>query len=124
MTDIQTRADLEKLMAQFYDKLLADASISYIFTDVAKIDLVTHLPKIVDFWEVVVLHSGQYQKNVLQIHLDLHAMTPLEPQHFNTWLGHLHQTVDELFVGENAENLKTRALSVATVMQLKMQKTG
>lgn len=122
MTDIQTRADLEQLMAQFYTRLLADNSIGYIFTDVAKIQLETHLPKIVDFWEVVVLNSGQYHKNVLQIHLDLHAKTPLLREHFETWLAHLHESVDAGFAGPNAENLKTRALSVATVMQVKIAK--
>lgn len=123
MTDIQTRADLEQVMAQFYSRLLSDDRISYIFTDVAQIDLQTHLPKIVDFWEVVVLQSGQYRKNVLQIHLDLHAQTRLKPEHFQIWLGHLNKTVDEQFSGANAENLKTRALSVATVMQVKMQQS-
>ncbi|MFT3795275.1 group III truncated hemoglobin [Flavobacterium sp.] len=121
MTDIQNRSDLELLMAAFYDKLLADDSINYIFTDVAKIDLPEHLPHIVDFWELSILHTGNYKKNVMQVHLDLNHQEPLTRAHFETWLGHFHDAVDEHFSGQNAELIKTRALSVATVMQIKMQ---
>lgn len=123
MKDIETRADLEKLMASFYDRLLHDDRISYIFTDVAKIDLPSHLPKIVDFWEMNILGTGSYQKNVLKVHMDLHHETPLLREHFSVWLSHLNDSTDALFVGENAEILKTRALSIATVMQIKLQST-
>jgi hypothetical protein len=51
MNDIKSRADLELLMDSFYHKLLNDDSIDYIFTDVAQIDIDSHLPVIVDFWE-------------------------------------------------------------------------
>lgn len=120
MTDIQNRTDLELLMAVFYDKLLADGSINYIFTDVAKIDLPEHLPHIVDFWELSILHTGNYKKNVLQVHLDLDGKETLTADHFKTWLQHFHASVDEHFSGNNSEIIKTRALSIATVMQIKL----
>ena len=120
MNDITSRKDLELLMDRFYSRLLSDESISYIFTDVAKIDLAVHLPHIVDFWEQMILGTGYYRKNVLQIHLDLNHETPLTEAHFNTWLSHLSNAIDENFKGENAEKIKMRALSVATVMQIKM----
>ena len=55
--DIENREDLLKLVTSFYDKLLADPSISYLFTDVAKIDLDHHLPVLVDFWDMILFHS-------------------------------------------------------------------
>lgn len=121
MTDIQNRRDLELLMDHFYAKLLADDSISYIFTDVAQIDLPGHLPHIVDFWELSILHTGNYKKNVMQVHIDIHRKEALTPAHFKTWLGHFNDSVDAHFAGRNAELIKTRALSIATVMQIKMQ---
>lgn len=121
MKDIQTRKDLELLMDRFYAKLLADPSINYIFTDVAKIDLPKHLPHIVDFWELSILHSGNYKKNVLQVHLDLNGKERLTATHFQVWLGYFNTSVDENFIGNNAEIIKTRAISIATVMQIKMQ---
>ena len=47
--DIETREDLEKLLTIFYNKLLSDDSIGYLFTEVARIDMSHHLPLITDF---------------------------------------------------------------------------
>lgn len=121
MTDIHTRKDLEWLMEHFYAKLLSDDAINYIFTDVAKINLEQHLPHIVDFWEQVVLNTGSYKNNVLQIHLDLNEKVKLLPGHFEIWLHHFEQTVNSRFIGENASKMITRAVSIATVMKIKLQ---
>lgn len=120
MNDIQTRADLELLTCRFYSALLDDASINYIFTDVAKLDLEQHLPHITDFWEQNLLHTANYRNNVMRIHLDLNDKVPLTKVHFDTWLEHFTATVDLLFAGNNAEIIKTRALSIATIMALKI----
>lgn len=120
MKDIETRADIELLMQEFYNRLLADPSISYIFTDVAKIHLPSHLPHLADFWQQALFHTGGYRKNVMQLHLDLNAKEKLTHAHFDTWLSHFNTTVDTLFAGEIAETAKTRALSIATIMKIKM----
>ena len=119
-TDIGGREDLELLMEKFYGKLLADESISYLFTEVAKIDLPKHLPVLVDFWHSILFQSDTYQKNAMKVHTDLHKQSPLQPQQFKTWLGYFHETVNELFEGEKAELAKQRATSIATVMQIKL----
>lgn len=106
-------------MTEFYKKLLADNSISYLFTDVAKIDLPHHLPVLVDFWDSILFNSNTYQKNAMQPHLVLHQKSPLQKHHFDTWLNYFKQTVDELFEGEKAFIIKERATSIATVMQIK-----
>jgi hemoglobin len=121
MPDIASKTDIEKIMSHFYDKLLSDPAIGYIFTDVAKIDLEKHLPHIVAFWQQNILHTGTYGKNVLKIHIDLNDKVTLNATHFKTWLGHFNDTIDAHFTGENAELMKTRALSIATVMQIKLQ---
>lgn len=118
--DITTREDIELLMNIFYEKLLADEAISYIFTDVAKLDIKTHIPVIADFWETVLLNKNVYHNNTMKIHLDLNDKTPLTKTHFNIWLKHFTTTVDELYEGEIALRAKQRAQSVATVMQIKM----
>lgn len=117
--DIENRDDLLVLMEQFYKKLLADDSINYLFTDIAKIDLEHHLPVLVDFWDGILFQSDTYKKNAMQPHLDLHRKSPLQKHHFNTWLNYFTQTVDELFGGEKAFLAKERARSIATVMQIK-----
>jgi hemoglobin len=119
-TDIGGREDLGLLMEKFYGKLLADESISYLFTEVAKIDLPKHLPVLVDFWESILFQADTYQKNAMKVHIDLHRQSPLQARHFKTWLAYFHKTVDELFEGEKAELAKQRATSIATVMQIKL----
>jgi hemoglobin len=117
--DITTREDLLRLMKRFYEKLLADNSISYLFTDVAKINLDHHLPVLVDFWDSVLFQSDTYRKNAMQPHMALHQKSPLTKHHFETWLRYFNQTVDELFAGDNAFIIKERATSIGTVMQIK-----
>lgn len=120
MKDIQTREDLHLIMSEFYLKLLANSKISYIFIKVAKIDLAPHLEELADFWEQILFERGSYRKNVLQIHTDLNQKTKLSEEHFEIWLRYFNEAVDENFAGQNAENMKTRALSIATVMKIKM----
>ena len=117
--DIENREDLLSLMQQFYKKLLADKSINYLFTDVAKINLAHHFPVLVDFWDSILFQSGTYQKNAMQPHLVLHQKSPLTKHHFETWLLYFKASVDELFTGDNAFIIKERATSIATVMQIK-----
>jgi hemoglobin len=118
--DITDRNDLLKLLTLFYNKLLADKSISYLFTDIAKIDLPHHLNILVDFWESVLFQKDVYRKNAMQPHLNLHQKSPLQKSHFQTWLKYFNESVDELFEGEKAFLAKERALSIATVMQIKV----
>lgn len=120
MKDIQNQDDLLQLVTLFYEKLLADKSISYIFTDVVKIKLEEHLPILVTFWSQAILGTGGYSNNLTQIHLDVSAKSYLSPELFKIWLSHFNQSVDALFAGEKAEQIKTNALSIATVMQIKI----
>jgi len=123
MKDIENRQNLEVLLSEFYNRLLRDPSISYIFTDVAQINLQEHLPQIIDFWEQSVLYTGSYRKNVLQVHRDLNSKEKLTNAHFETWLDHFNAVTDALFAGSNCEKIKTRALSIATIMKIKISDT-
>lgn len=120
MQDITNRSDVEQLVSQFYSKALTDDVIGYLFTDVARLNLEHHLPIIADFWEMVLLGSQTYQKNPIPAHVALNRKSPLLPEHFVRWLHIWQQTVDELFIGNVAEQAKIRATSIATVMQTKI----
>jgi hemoglobin len=120
MKDIQNQDDLYVLVDEFYKKLLSDKSISYIFTDVVKIKIEEHLPILVTFWSQAILGTGGYVKNLTQIHLDIDKKEPLTKELFDIWLAHFYATVDENFIGENSEKIKTQALSIATIMQIKI----
>lgn len=122
--DIQNRDDLLQLVTVFYQKLLNDDTISYLFTSVAKIDLTHHLPVLVDFWDSVLFQSDTYHKNAMQPHLSLHHQSPLQDHHFETWLRYFKESTDELFEGEKAFQVKERATSIATVMRIKIKQLG
>jgi hemoglobin len=122
--DIRSREDITRLMEVFYDRLLADPSISYLFTDVAGIDMKQHIPVIVDFWESVLFQADTYHKNAMLPHMELHKKSPLLKSHFDTWLSHFQSAADDLFAGENVTRAKSRAHSVATLMQIKISQLG
>ena len=122
MKDIQNQKDLYLLVDEFYKKLLSDDSISYIFTDVVKIKIEEHLPILVTFWSQAILGTGGYTHNLTQIHLDVNAKEYLSPELFKIWLNHFNATVNENFKGDKAEQIKTQALNLAIIMQIKIKK--
>jgi hemoglobin len=121
MNDIQNQSDLYLLVDEFYKKLLSDKTISYIFTDIVKIKMEEHLPILVTFWSQAILGTGGYTNNLTQIHLDINKKEALTPELFKIWLNHFNNAVDENFVGEKSEQIKTQALNIATVMQIKIE---
>jgi len=121
MKDIQNRDDIDLLMRDFYGRLLNDPAIRYFFTEVAKINLESHLPAIGSFWEQNLLHTGNYKNNVLEIHQQLNLKEKLSDELFEIWLQHFFTAIDANFSGQNSEKAKTRALSIATIMKIKMQ---
>ena len=117
--DIENRADIDLLMQRFYARAMTDDVIGYIFTDVAKLDLEHHLPVIGHFWETLLFRTGNYSRhgrNPLEVHGTLSEKSPLLPEHFDRWLLVLDETVDELFQGEVATFIKTRAEAIAARM--------
>ncbi len=120
--DISSRQDIEQLIIAFYEKVKPDPTIGFIFTEIIPINWEHHIPVIVDFWEGILLDNPVYQKNAMEVHYHLNNQIPLQKVHFETWLTLFRSTVDELFEGKVADLAKTRAKSIADVMQFKMDK--
>ena len=122
MKDIETRADIEELISRFYEKMLKDPIIGFIFTDIAKIDLDEHLSIICDFWETILFTRPVYKRGpeVMNVHHELNKKIPLKQGHFTRWLYLFSTTIDELFEGDYAENAKRRARKMGTFLYLKI----
>ncbi|PHN03828.1 group III truncated hemoglobin [Flavilitoribacter nigricans] len=118
--DIQNRDDIIRLINAFYDKLLDDELMAPLFTEVAGVRLQEHLPILYDFWQSVLFQAGKYSRDAMQPHLDLHFAHPLHDRHFERWLELFNGSVDEQFAGEKAHQAKVRALSIATVIRIKI----
>ena len=118
--DIQTRADIQLLVDHFYEKVKTDKAIGYIFTDIVKVHWEKHLPVMYDFWQNSLFYTGSYDGNPMAIHKHLNRVVPLTREHFKQWTLLFATTVDELFEGKIASLAKQRAISIATVMQVKI----
>ena len=111
--DINTRADIEKLVDDFYGKVQNDPLLGPVFSHV---DWPHHLPVMYNFWSSMLLGDQSYRGNPVQKHLPL----PIEGKHFSQWLKLFTETVDENFAGDKADEVKMRAESIAGIFQLKL----
>ena len=124
MKDIESREDMVMLLDRFYEKAMVDELIGHFFTEVAPLNLATHIPLIVDFWETILFYKAQYRGNVMDVHQHLHQLFAFKAEHFARWVLLFQQTIDGLFSGEKAERAKQRGASIATVMQIKLLHPG
>jgi hemoglobin len=118
--DIRDKQDIIQIVNAFYDKVKQDTTIGHFFTEVIKVDWDKHLPKMYNFWDNVVFYTNNFSGNPMQVHKHIHALHALTGADFKQWYRLFVQTVDELNEGDNAELIKQRALSVATIMQIKI----
>jgi hemoglobin len=119
--DIQTREDCERLVRAFYGKALEDPIIGWLFTDIAKLDLEAHVPKITSFWETILLGAQSYGGGAFRPHAALHMKARLRAGHFERWLALWRTTVDEMFAGDRAELAKAHALRVARACHARLE---
>lgn len=113
MNDITTRPDIETLVNTFYDKVKVDPLLGPVFSH---LDWPKHLPIMYDFWASMMLGDQSYRGAPFP----KHATLPIGREHFEQWLKLFNETVDELFAGERATEIKFRANSIAQVFQHKM----
>lgn len=120
-SDIDDRADIERLVRTFYGRALGDTMIGYLFTDIAHLDLDAHMPVITDFWETILLGTGSYRGGAYAVHAQLNAKSPLRGGHFERWIALWTQSVDELFAGPRAEEAKAHAQRVARAFHRRLR---
>ena len=120
--DVETREDLHQILRDFYSRLLSNKTLYPYFEKFRDQEVLEeHLTDLTDFWEASLFYRGNYKKNVMEIHRKIDEGNKLKTVHFEAWLFHFEQAVDKLFSGENSDTLKSRARSIATVMQIKFQ---
>jgi hemoglobin len=123
--DIESREDLFTVVELFYKKLFEDKDLQHFFVAFSEPEnLKKHLMVLVDFWDGILFHSGAYTKNAMQPHIEKNKDIPFEALHFEKWMYLLSAAIDERFEGLNAEVMKSRAQSIATVMQIRILHTS
>lgn len=120
LKDIENREDIAIVVNEFYGKALKDEVIGVYFTEIVQLDLETHVPKIVSFWEVMILGEGDYRGNPMREHFPLNRKLAMEQKHFDRWLTLWSETIDTHFEGPKAEEAKSRGGHIANLMAHKM----
>lgn len=118
--DLNGRVEIETLVNAFYEKVRRDELLGFIFDQVAQTNWTTHLPKMYAFWETVMFRSGGFTGNPIAAHAKLLSQTAMGREQFDRWLWLFKATVDELFVGENADHIKSCAQDMANVIYSKI----
>ena len=117
-TDIREPADIRRLIDAFYTRVRADELLGPVFA--ARIPAghwPTHLATMTRFWTAALLgQDAGYRGNPGAKHLYL----PIAKAHFTRWQALFGQTVDALFAGEKAAEIKVRALKMGELFQAKM----
>jgi hemoglobin len=111
--DIESETDVRQLVGAFYGKVRRDELLAPIFEPVIGDHWEHHLQRMTDFWSTLLLYTKKFSDDPLTKHLPL----PLTKAHFDRWLMLFHETADELFRGQIAENAKKRANSIARIMK-------
>ena len=113
--DILNRKDIELLVNTFYEKAQKNELLGPVFNSKIS-DWDKHLNIMYTFWETVVLDAYTYKGTPFNKHTEL----PINKSHFDEWVGLFHSVVDELFMGDNANNAKQRAQQFGTVFWSKL----
>lgn len=118
---IESKADVDLLVKEFYKEALKNPVIGHFFTEVVQLDLHEHLPKIQNFWSDILLGSKLFKGNPMTKHLALNQLSPLHNEHFDEWLHLWEMTVLKYFEGEKANEAILRAKNIASLMKFKVQ---
>ena len=119
-SDIEDRADIRKLVTSFYERLLNEEDFKHIFLEVMDVDMLAHIDTLIDFWESTLFQAGKYKGDTVEAHLEVNHQYRLNPTHFTKWLEIFNETVNDLFAGDIAQQAKQKALTLATIIRLKI----
>lgn len=114
--EIETIEDIKFLVDEFYGRIRKDDLLSDIFNGVIQDQWPTHLGKMYTFWQTILLNERTYYGSPFPPHAEL----PVQKKHFERWLKLFHETLDDHFHGEKAEEAKWRAERMAEMFLFKI----
>ncbi|AHF16941.1 group III truncated hemoglobin [Niabella soli] len=115
--DITTIEDIRQLVDNFYAKVRVNELIGPIFDGVIKDRWPEHLEKMYRFWQTVLLETHTYFGSPFPPH----ARLPIDQEHFTIWLRLWHETIDEFFSGDIADEAKWRSNKMAAMFLSKIE---
>lgn len=119
LNDIKNRNDITAVIKSFYEKVHNDTEMAPIFK-MSKEKWEIHLHRTENFWENWLFQTGNYHGGLMWVHIEKHQDHPLTTELFEKWLSYWFITVDELFEGEKAEFMKSKALEIGQMMNQRL----
>lgn len=120
--DIRFREDINDLVRAFYMAAEKDELLKAYFGVMEQEQKARFIKHLTDFWENLILFTGDYNGNPMEMHTQLHRRQPLSIMHFQRWNQLFQEVVDQMFEGKNAETIKQKAYSISAVIQMKIFK--
>lgn len=104
------------LVDEFYAKVRQHPNLGPVFAAaIAEEAWPSHLQKMYAFWSSVMLTSGRYKGNPVEVHS---KVTGIVPPLFSEWLDLFELTAATLFTTEIAEEFATKARRIAESLKL------
>ena len=115
MKDLQNRSDIYKIVKKFYSKVQVDDLLGPVFDKMIS-DWEGHYVHLTDFWESNVFLTKKYSGNPIKVHqhADEETGNVIEQNYFVQWLKLWFETIDEMFEGDRAQQMKNRARNMST----------
>jgi hemoglobin len=118
--EIEDINDIKLLVDTFYEKIKKDDLLGKIFIDLMQVNWDKHLPKMYDFWDNILFQTGNYKGRPFPPHLNVNEKEKLTSPYFERWINLFDETVDELFEGYKAREVKFKAANIKDVWRFKM----
>jgi hemoglobin len=102
---------IKTVLDRFYSDVRSDPELGPVFARaIADDEWPAHMTRIQDFWSAVMLKSGRYRGNPLQIHRGIEG---LEPKLFEQWLALFDRACRDMLAPDIAEAMHGRAVQIA-----------
>jgi hemoglobin len=111
------------LIDTFYQKVIVDPVIGFIFTEVIALSWEKHIPIMYAFWGSILLNKNSYSGNPMKKHIDLDKKIHLTQEHFDRWLMLWEENVNLNFAGPIANEAISRARTIAPLMLHKVMQS-
>lgn len=121
MNDIASKNDIQLLVDSFYTVARQDELLGPIFNTIIGDDWSHHMPRMYDFWDMVIFAVPGYTGNPVKTHVDVDKRMAMNQEHFERWLELWTTTVDRLFAGEYADIAKNKAALMANMIHIKVE---
>ena len=110
--DLATAGQIHDLVTIFYREIVFDELLEPVFSDVAEVDWVEHIPRLIDYWCWILLDTKRYAGAVTRTHRHLHELQAIEAVHCDRWFTLWVACIDERWAGPRAEHAKSHAATL------------